>query len=165
MVQISPNKYVTLIEYYNDSFLMNQNVVSLIQDEVKDNKRKKMIEYINYASLLMRDDNYISNSTLKIYSPVLKIFLGSDRPNISSASPDIRGTPRTNRIKNIYSEEFISQVDISTKDLKNSNDFFRGKALLKTSTLPKETPKKQNSEEIKGSQSSSKSTPEFKRYQ
>ena len=116
----------------------------------------------------MKDDDYIINLNLKIYSHVTKIFLGCDRLGIS-ASPDIRGTPRTNRLKNTYSEQSLVEVEIK-KEHKGSDDYFRGRALLAKSSNPsliKETSNKQSSvgslEEAKNSQSS-KSTPEFLKH-
>jgi hypothetical protein len=138
-----------------------------LNDEIRGNKRKKVVDSINYASILLKDDDYISNPGLKIYMHITRIFLGGDLSRSGvMASPDITGTPRTNRIKNTYSEVNFSEMDIK-KDHKNQEDFFKNRAILaKSALLSRDTPSKQNgnvNEETKNSQSA-KSTPEFMKY-
>lgn len=144
-----------------------KGIKEFIDDETKGNKKKKILNSINYASILLKDDDYITNPVFKFYRPFSRIFVGGDinRSGVY-ASPDITGTPRTNRIKNTYSEVSISEMDIK-KDHKNVDDFFRNRALLAKSALQsRDTPSKQPgiiNEETKNSQSA-KSTPEFMKY-
>ncbi len=134
-----------------------------MNDEIRGNKRKKVVDCINYASILLKEDDYISNPGLKIYMHITRIFLGGDLSRSGvMASPDITGTPRTNKIKNTYSEVSFSNIDIQTGT--TSRDYFRNKAI--STLLSRDTPSKQNgniNEETKNSQSA-KSTPEFMKY-
>ena len=168
-VQTNFYTFDTLIDFYNSTFITYKGFHDFINDnEIKAKKKRKWIHQVNYASVLLYDDDFIVNHSLKIYPPVLRIFQGSEqRRKNSSTSSDITTTPRTNRVKNTFTESNFSEVDIKQDHKKE--DFFKNKVLLTKSSLQgsfKDIPftsQSSSCEEIKNIQSE-KSTPDFIKF-
>ena len=166
---VSSNKTTeSLIEFYNSSFITNKDLLQFVNDEVKPKKKKKILKQVNYATFFLKEDDFILNPSLRIYSPVNRIFNGLENSRLNnSVSPDLRTTPRTNRLKNTIAESVFTEVNIK-KD-HNEEDYFKSRAQLAKSSLNsafKETPQliqKTNSSENKNIQND-KSTPEFIKY-
>ena len=112
---VSSNKTTeSLIEFYNSSFITNKDLLQFVNDEVKPKKKKKILKQVNYATFFLKEDDFILNPSLRIYSPVNRIFNGLENSRLNnSVSPDIRTTPRTNRLKNTIAESVFTEVNIN----------------------------------------------------